>query len=293
LEKRVAVFGAFGQLGVELCADLERRGYRVSAFGRSRLDITNGELVERAIAEFDPFAVFNAAAYNMVDVAEREPLQAFETNALAVRNLALACRQNDAKLVHFSTDYVFDGTLGRPYTEKDQVHPLGAYAVSKLSGELYAQAYLDRAIVVRTSGVFGVGALKTARGNFPEVMLRLAREGKPIRVVEDHLASPTFAPALASRSIDLLERSLEDDSVSGVFHIGGSQPISWFDFAKLILATADLNAEVQATNDREYRTAARRPKFSALENARCKEYGIASMPVLGDAVVAYLRARGR
>jgi dTDP-4-dehydrorhamnose reductase len=293
LEKRVAVFGAFGQLGVELCSDLQRRGYKVSAFGRSRLDITNGELVERAIAEFDPFAVFNAAAYNMVDVAEREPVQAFETNALAVRNLALACRQNDTRLVHFSTDYVFDGNLGRPYTEKDEVHPLGAYAVSKLAGELYAQAYLDRAIVIRTSGVFGVGALKTARGNFPEVMLRLAREGKPIRVVEDHLASPTFAPALASRSIDLLERSLVDESIRGVFHIGGSQPISWFDYAKLILTTADLDAEVQATNDREYRTAARRPKFSALENARCNEYGIASMPALGDAVVAYLRSRGQ
>jgi dTDP-4-dehydrorhamnose reductase len=293
LEKRVAVFGAFGQLGVELCADLERRGYRVSAFGRSRLDITNGELVERAIAEFDPFAVFNAAAYNMVDVAEREPLQAFETNALAVRNLALACRQNDARLVHFSTDYVFDGTLGRPYTEKDKVHPLGAYAVSKLAGELYAQAYLDRAIVIRTSGVFGVGALNTARGNFPEVMLRLAREGKPIRVVEDHLASPTFAPALASRSIDLLERSLVDESISGVFHLGGAQPISWFEFAKLILATAGMNAEVQATNDREYRTAARRPKFSALENARSKEYGIASMPGLGEAVETYLLTRGK
>jgi len=100
------------------------------------------------------------------------------------------------------------------------------------------------------SGVFGVGALNTARGNFPEVMLRLAREGKPIRVVEDHLASPTFAPALASRSIDLLERSLVDESISGVFHLGGAQPISWFEYAKLILATAGLTAEVQATNDR-------------------------------------------
>jgi dTDP-4-dehydrorhamnose reductase len=293
LEKRIAVFGAFGQLGVELCAELELRGYKVSAFGRARLDITNGELVERAIAEFDPFAVFNAAAYNMVDVAEREPLQAFETNALAVRNLALACRQNDAWLVHFSTDYVFDGDLGRPYTELDKVHPLGAYAVSKLAGELYAQAYLDRAIVVRTSGVFGVGALKTARGNFPEVMLRLAKDGKPIRVVEDHLASPTFAPALASRSIDLLERSLTDESVSGVFHLGGGQPISWFDYAKLLFATAGLKAEVTATNDREYRTAARRPRFSALENARIREYGITPMPPLSEAVAAYLLGRGK
>jgi dTDP-4-dehydrorhamnose reductase len=286
LAKRAAVFGAFGQLGVELSAELKRRGYEVAAFERAKLDITDAEKVERAIAEFDPSAVFNAAAYNQVDVAEREPLAAFEANALAVRNLALACRQNDARLVHFSTDYVFDGTLGRAYVETDQVHPLGAYAVSKLAGELYAQAYLDGPLVVRTSGVFGPGGLNTARGNFPELMLRLAKESKPIRVVEDHVASPTYAPLLASRSIDLLERGL-----SGVFHIGGGQPISWFEYARLIFDKAGVQADLCPTNEREYRTAARRPKFSALENARLRECGVTSMPPLADAVQSYLAAR--
>ena len=287
MAKRIAVFGASGQLGVELCAELKRRGYEVASFVRTKLDITKAETVERVVAEVDPWAVFNAAAYNMVDVAEREPAAAFESNALAVRNLALACRQNDARLVHFSTDYVFDGTAGRPYAETDPVHPLGAYAVSKLAGELYAQAYLDRPIIVRTSGVFGVGALKTARGNFPELMLRLAREGKPIRVVEDHVASPTYAPALASRSIDLLEKDL-----AGVFHAGGGEAISWFEYARLIFATAGMEADLKPTNEREYRTAARRPKFSALENVRMREFGIAPMPALKDAVRAYLDSRG-
>jgi dTDP-4-dehydrorhamnose reductase len=286
MAKRVAVFGASGQLGIELCAELRARGYEVAAFERVRLDITNAERVERAIAEFDPIAVFNAAAYNQVDVAEREPEAAFEANGLAVRNLAVACRQNDARLVHFSTDYVFDGTLGRPYVETDPVHPLGAYAVSKLAGELYAQAYLDRPLVIRTSGVFGPGGRKTPRGNFPELMLRLAREGKPIRVVEDHVASPTYAPWLAKRSIDLLEAGLE-----GVFHAGGGQPISWFSYARLIFEKAGIKADLCPTNEREYRTAARRPKFSALENARLKECGIAPMPPLADAVSSYLKTR--
>jgi dTDP-4-dehydrorhamnose reductase len=286
--KRAAVFGASGQLGVELCAELQRRGYEVGAFERARLDITNAEQVEKAIAGFDPSAVFNAAAYNQVDVAEREPMAAMEANGLAVRNLALACRQNDARLVHFSTDYVFDGELGRPYTETDAVHPLGAYAVSKLAGELYAQAYLDRPLVVRTSGVFGPGGLKTARGNFPELMLRLAREGKPIRVVEDHVASPTYAPLLASRSIDLLERDL-----AGVFHVGGGEAASWFDYARLIFDTAGLRADLQPTNAREYRTAARRPRFSALANDRMAECGIEAMPPLAEAVALYLVARAR
>jgi dTDP-4-dehydrorhamnose reductase len=288
LTKRIVVFGSFGQLGVELCAALTARGYEVRGFERRELDICDGEKVERALAEFDPGAVFNAAAYNQVDVAEREPLAAYEANALGVRNIALACRQNDARLIHFSTDYVFDGKLGRPYIETDTTHPLGAYAVSKLAGELYIQAYLERPLVIRTSGVFGPGGLRTPRGNFPELMLRLAREGKPIRVVEDHIASPTYAPALASRSIDLLERDLD-----GIFHIGGGQPISWFDFAKLIFEKAGVTANLTPTNEREYRTAANRPKFSALENARLRVNNITPMPPLAEAMEEYFAARNQ
>jgi dTDP-4-dehydrorhamnose reductase len=287
MAKRVVVFGAFGQLGVELCAELARRGYEVRSFERRKLDISNRELVEHTLAECDPWAVFNAAAYNQVDLAEREPAAAFQANALAVCNIALACRQNDARLVHFSTDYVFDGMLGRPYVETDAVHPLGAYAVSKLAGELYAQAYLERPLVVRTSGVFGPAGRATARGNFLELMLRLAHEGKPLRIVEDHVASPTFAPLLASRSIDMLERDLD-----GVFHCGGGEAISWFDYARLIFEKAGIRADLTPTNEREYRTAARRPKFSALANARMAECGIAAMPPLAEAVESYLAARG-
>jgi dTDP-4-dehydrorhamnose reductase len=270
-----------------LCAELARRGYEARGFPRADLDISDGESVERALAEFDPWAVFNAAAYNQVDVAEREPLASYQANALGARNVALACRQNDARLVHFSTDYVFDGALGRPYRESDATHPTGAYAVSKLAGELYIQAYLDRAVIVRTSGVFGPGGLRTARGNFPELMLRLAGEGKPIRVVEDHVASPTYAPALAIRAIDVLER----EDLAGIFHIGGGEPISWFDYARLIFEKAGIAANLTATNEREYRTAARRPKYSALENERLREAGIAPMPPLAEAVEAYLAAR--
>lgn len=269
-----------------MCTELARRGYEVSGFERAALDVCDGSKVERTLAEIEPLAVFNAAAYNQVDVAEREPRAAYDANAFGVRNIALACRQTDAKFIHFSTDYVFDGTLGRPYVETDATHPLGAYAVSKLAGELYAQAYLDRPIIVRTCGVFGPGGLRTARGNFPEVMLRLAREGKPIRVVEDHVASPTFTYALASRAIDLLERDLD-----GIFHIGGGEAISWFDFARLIFDTAGIAANLTPTNEREYRTVARRPKYSALENRRLRECGIAAMPPLAIAVKEYLEAR--
>ncbi len=230
--------------------------------------------------------VLNAAAYNQVDVAEKEPQAALAVNALAVRNLALACRQMDARLVHFSTDYVFDGTARHPYAEDDPTHPLGAYAVSKLAGELYAQAYLERALVVRTSGVFGPGGLNTARGNFVELMLRLARSGQPIRVVEDHVASPTFAPLLAARTVDLVERGQ-----AGVFHIGGGAPISWFQFAQAIFEVAGLQPMLLATNEREYRTPARRPRYSALSNGKMERVGLEPMPPLRKALEMYFAAR--
>jgi dTDP-4-dehydrorhamnose reductase len=271
---------------MELKAVFAARGWEIAAFERTRIDITDFTQVENALASFDPQVVINSAAYNQVDVAEKEPVAAYQVNALGVRNLALVSRQIDAKLVHFSTDYVFDGQAGRAYKEEDPTRPLGAYAVSKLAGELYAQAYLDNALIIRTSGVFGPGGLTTARGNFVELMLRLAGQNQPIRVVEDHVASPTYAPALASRTADLLDRDAQ-----GVFHLGGGTPISWFDWAAKIFEAAGLQPQLKPTNEREFRTAARRPKYSALANNKAEALGIAPMPPLHQVIREYLAAR--
>ncbi|HET8550023.1 MAG TPA: dTDP-4-dehydrorhamnose reductase [Bryobacteraceae bacterium] len=285
---RALIFGAKGQLGVELGRVFRERGYDVTGFERADVDICDAARVERIVADRDPRVILNAAAYNMVDVAEREPQAAYMVNGLAVRNLAIAARQADASLVHFSTDYVFDGTAGRAYTEEDQPHPLGAYAVSKLAGELYAQAYLERPLIIRTSGVFGPAGTQTARGNFLELMLRLASGKQPIRVVEDHVASPAYAPALAERTADLLAGGHR-----GLFHVGGGTPISWFDYARLIFEVAGLQPELRATSEREYRTPARRPKYSALSNGKMESVGVTPMPPLREAVKAYLAARER
>jgi dTDP-4-dehydrorhamnose reductase len=288
MPKRAVVFGNVGQLGVELTAELEKRGYEVFGSDRAQLDITERGLVEQHLAEVDPQVVFNAAAHNQVDVAEEEPQAAYLVNALAVRNIALGCRQVNARLVHYSTDYVFDGRAGRPYTESDPTHPLGAYAVSKLAGELYAQAYLESPLVIRTSGVFGPGGLHTARGNFVEAMLRLAAGGKPIRVVQDHIASPAYAPALAARSVDLVERG-----VTGVIHVGGGAPVSWFRYAQIIFEVAGLHPELRPTDEREYRTAAHRPRFSALSNAKMEALGLEPMPTLEWCIRDYFGRRER
>jgi dTDP-4-dehydrorhamnose reductase len=250
------------------------------------VDVTDAAAVERVIAEAEPQIVLNSAAYNQVDIAEREPVPAYQANALAVRNLAMACRQSGAQLVHYSTDYVFDGQKGSPYVETDPTHPLGAYAVSKLAGELYAQAYLSDPLIIRVSGVFGPGGRFTPRGNFVELMLRLAQGGNPIRVVEDHVASPTYAPAIATRTADLLEKGR-----AGLYHMGGGEPISWYQYAKLIFESAGVDPPLQPTDEREYRTAARRPKYSALSNSKLEKAGIAPMPPLREALREYFEHR--
>ncbi|MFN8939999.1 MAG: dTDP-4-dehydrorhamnose reductase [Acidobacteriota bacterium] len=283
---QVAIFGAAGQLGVELVRVFGERGHFVHSFRRSDADITDPAQLEARLAALDIGLVLNAAAYNKVDIAESEPQVAYAVNGLAVRNLAVICRQLDARLVHFSTDYVFDGAAGRPYREEDPVRPISAYGVSKLAGEFYAQAYCDSALVLRTSGVFGPAGRHTAGGNFIESMLRLAAKGGPLRIVNDHFASPTYAPELARVTADLV-----DLGQSGVFHAGGGEPISWFDYAVKIFRRAGLDPELKPANEREYRTAARRPRFSALENARLGRTGIAPFAPLDRQIELYFAAR--
>jgi dTDP-4-dehydrorhamnose reductase len=288
MPQTAVVIGRAGQLGTELVSEFTARGWKVVGFDRHSLNITDTEQVDKALTAAEPEVVLNAAAYNQVDVAEREPLAAYMVNGLAVRNLAIACRQLAAKLVHFSTDYVFDGMTTRPYHEADPTRPLSAYGVSKLAGETYARAYLDDALIVRTSGVFGPAGRFTARGNFVELMLRLAAGGQPIRVVEDHVASPTYAPELARLTADLV-----DKKASGIVHGGGETAISWYEYARLIFRQARLDPPLRPTNEREYRTEARRPRYSALENRRAAQLGIRPMRPLESCVADYLAARNR
>ena len=253
--------------------ELERRAHSAAGLGRHELDITRADLVEQAVRLHRPNWLLNAAAYNQVDVAEKEPLAALQANGLAVRHMAACCRDSGVTLLHFSTDHIFDGRKTTPYTEDDLPNPVSAYGVSKLAGELYARAYLDHHYIVRTAGVFGPAGRTTNRGNFVELMLRKAAEGQVIRVVEDYYASPTYAPALAARSLDLLERA-----PFGTYHIGGGSAVSWYQYALMIFAEAGLRAEVLPTSQRDYPTPARRPQYSVLSNARIESLGLDPMP---------------
>lgn len=283
---RTLVLGAGGQLGTELVAELERRGHQVVGLSRQQLDITLPSEVDKAFDHHKPEWVINSAAYNLVDLAEKEPEVAMQGNGFAVRSLAIASQRAGATFMHFSTDHVFDGTKTDPYTEEDLPTPPSAYGVSKLAGELYATAYCDKVFVVRVAGVFGPAGRYTKRSNFPELVLRKAAEGSPLRVVEDFFVTPTYAPALASRAIDLLE-----GAPAGLYHMGGGTTISWYDYALQILALAGLKADIGPTNYREYVTPARRPRHAALSNAKIESLGIAKMPPLEEALKEYLERR--
>jgi len=168
------------------------------------------------------------------------------------------------------------------------VRPLGAYGLSKLAGEFAARAYLDGVLILRVCGVFGPGGQRTARGNFIETMLRLAGSGQTVRVVQDFTAAPTPAPAIAERTAQLLDRN-----ATGIFHCCGGTPITWFDFAAMIFRLSGLNVELRPSTEREHRTPARRPKYSAMSNAKMEAAGVAPMPDLEEAVSGYLSATGR
>jgi dTDP-4-dehydrorhamnose reductase len=286
MSRQVVIFGRAGQLGAELikvCAD---RQFAAIGLTRNDVDVTDAQKVEEIVSSLNPSLVLNATAYNMVDAAESDPAGAMAGNALAVRNLAIAASKAGARFVHVSTDYVFDGQTDRPWRESDRVGPLSTYGISKLAGEHMALAYSPEALVIRTCGVYGIAGLNTRRGNFIETMLRLGVRSEPVRVVADVIASPTYAVELAVRLLHLADLGQQ-----GVFHAGGGEPVSWFDFARIIFEEAGLTPELVPSTRDAYPTPAKRPVYSALSNSRMEAAGVPPMPSVRECVRSYLRTR--
>jgi dTDP-4-dehydrorhamnose reductase len=286
---RAILFGAGGQLGVDLARECRKRGHSILALRRSQLDIADEEAVRRRISRHRPDWVINAAAYNKVDLAEKEPEAAMRVNAFAVRSVAMACAESGATLLHYSTDHVFGGDKGLPYTEDDLPAPQSVYGVSKLAGEMFARACCSSHYVLRVAGVFGPPGRYTNHGNFPEFVLRKCAEGHPLRIVDDEFATPTFGTALVARSLDILEKRMP----CGLYHLSGGEVISWYDFARKIAAASRCPAEIARTNHAAYMTRARRPRYAALSNKKIEAAGIARMPGIDESVGLYLVLRKR
>lgn len=283
---KVVVTGATGQLGTELVTALA--GEEVEPFGRLALDLCDFVYTRRTLSDIRPDTVINAAAFTRVDDCETEPERAFWVNTYAVRNLAQVCADLGCVLVHVSTDYVFDGLKTTPYAEDDPPNPLSVYGVSKLAGEYFIRALVPRHYVIRTSGLYGAAGPASRRGNFVETMLRLAGEGRPIRVVEDHVLAPSSARDVARKIVEVLRTDR-----FGLYHITNAGQCSWFEFARELFALAGLTPELEPTTAAAYGAPARRPRYSVLARTRLAALGADDLRPWQDALAAYLRERGR
>ncbi len=259
---RILLTGRIGQVGWELERTLAPLG-EVIATDRETLDLSDADAIRRVVREVKPEVIVNAAAYTAVDRAESEPEAAMRVNGVAPGVLAEEAKRLDALLVHYSTDYVFDGTKATPYTEDDIPNPRSVYGESKLAGENAVRAAGGRHLIVRTGWVYG------PRGNnFLLTILRLAREREELRIVSDQRAAPTSAVALARATLDVLRR--HGVGATGLFHLTAGGETSWFGFAEAIVTRAGLPraSRVVPIPSTEYPVPARRPAYSVLDCAK-------------------------
>ncbi len=283
------LIGANGQLGSEVRQVFN--DYDLVPLTHADLELTDRAQVTEIVGKYRPALIINTAAYNRVDECEDYPERAFAVNALAVRDLALAAKAVEAALVHISTDYVFDGRQHRPYREADPPGPLSVYATSKLAGEYFIRAIHERHFVIRTCGLYGLAGSRGKGGNFVETMLRLAEEGKEIRVVGDQVLTPTSAKELARKV-----RVLVQTGAYGLYHITNQGECSWFRFAQAIFELSGIRPVLTETTSAAFGARANRPAYSVLDNTNLRSLGLDDLRDWRDALKEYLvdrdRARG-
>lgn len=256
---KALVLGAGGQLGSALMRLLPEG----VGFTHAELSITDRVGLDTALLRHRPEVVFNCAAYNAVDRAEREPAVAHEVNAMGPATAGAACLDRGARLVHFSTNFVFDGSLGRPYVEPDVARPISAYGRSKLAGEQAALAVLPDALVIRTAALFGDRGSVVKGGSFPERIVERARLGERLHVVSDQLVNPTYAWDLAEAAIELAAAEM-----TGVVHVVAGGCCGWDEFARAALAECGVDGEVESVTSAELAAPAARPLNGCLGSVR-------------------------
>lgn len=282
---KTILIGANGQLGADIRATWPAD--RLVALTSADIDVTDRTRVFEVVAAHAPDLVLNTSAFHNVDVCETEAQRAFAVNAIGPLHLADACREHGSALMHLSTDYVFSGAAGRAYSESDPPDPVNVYGASKAAGEMIVRQRLDRHYIVRGSGLFGVAGAAGKGGNFVETMLRLAREGKPITVVDDQVLSPTFTADLAAKLLAIAE-----GGPFGTYHVSGRGSCSWYAFARAIFEECGLTPDVSPTTTAAFGAKARRPAYSVLANDRLARAGIPPMRPWREALRDYLGRKG-
>jgi dTDP-4-dehydrorhamnose reductase len=275
---RLLITGAAGMLGRDVAAAAARSGHEVVALARGELDITDRAAVQAAIAEAEPAAIVNCAAWTDVDGAEADEAAATRINGHGAGNLAAEAAAAGAFLVHVSSDYVFDGRADAPYREDSATVPLSAYGRSKLAGEHAVAAAGGEHAIVRSSWLFGVGGR-----NFVDTMLKLGAERDELRVVDDQLGCPTFTGQLADALVAIAEQR-----PSGILHVAGGGACTWFELARATFEETGTAVRVDPCTTAEFPRPAPRPAYSVLGSTR---EDAPALPPWRDGLRAYLRER--
>jgi dTDP-4-dehydrorhamnose reductase len=254
---KIILLGAKGQLGKEFGNFLlGKEDVELYSFSHNELDILDLQKLVDKFQEISPNVVINCAAYTKVDQAEKEQTLAYQVNAIGAKNVSFASFKINAKVIYFSTDYVFDGIKGAPYNEFDKPNPISVYGKSKLLGETYTKEHNPNHLILRISWLYGING-----SNFVKTIIKLSKEKSELRVVNDQVGTPTYTFDVVKQAW----RLIQEDSV-GLYHSANFGQTTWFEFAKRIIEKLDLNSKVVPIKTEEFPSLAKRPKFSVLEN---------------------------
>ena len=285
---KVMVIGANGQLGSDLITVLRESHKEVVGLSHQEIEVLDKESIAQNLNIYRPDIVINTAAYHKVDVVESNPVGAFAVNAIAPACIAAECAQRDIAVMFLSTDYIFgaDRERSTAYLETDVPGPINVYGTSKLAGEMMVRYTCPKHYIVRTSGLYGLRGASGKGGNFVETMLKLAREGKAVRVVNDQRLTPTYTVDLAHSINDLIERGNY-----GLYHVTNEGDCSWYEFALKIFELSNLKPDIKPVQSSEFKTAAARPGYSVLSKQRLLSTGGATMRHWREALSDYLHCR--
>jgi dTDP-4-dehydrorhamnose reductase len=279
---RIAVIGANGQLGSEICQRFDP-DFEVIGLTHEQIEISNIDNVDHIIKSIKPDIVLNTAAYHNVPECEKNPHLAFQVNTIGVLNLVKLANEMKYILVHFSTDYVFDGTKNSPYIEDDIPNPLNIYALSKLNGETIIKNYCERYFVLRIAGIYGKTPCRAKGGNFIHTMIRAAKERDIVTVVNDEILSPTSVYEIAVH----LPLLLNTDAY-GLYHFVCHGACSWYDFASVIFDKLKLKTPLKSCSSDQVPVTIKRPRYSALENHNLSSLKLDTLAYWKEALIKFL-----
>lgn len=267
---KTAVIGANGQLGSDMVKAFSKEGHEVSALTHSDIELSAIDSVSRQLKGTGADIIVNTAAMHNVESCENDPQRAFAVNAIGARNLSSVANDLGAKLVHVSTDYVFDGTKRTPYEESDAPNPLNVYGNTKLAGEYFVRTTAKKHFVVRTSAIYGKSPCRAKGGlNFIELMLKLSRERSEVRVVDNEVVTPTSTSELARQIV-----ALSGSDAYGLYHATAEGSCSWYEFAREIFSMTSTKVTLKIADPNEFPAKVRRPQYSVLENRSLNRNGI-------------------